>query len=160
MQGIITVDRMKSAEHKSAENGISYLRLMENAGCAAAVSIQKKIDIRGRYCTVIAGKGNNGGDAFVVARKLFENEALVSVILASDLPSTEESREMLDRLLRLGVEVIPYDPANKAAIRKIDAADLIVDGIFGTGFHGEIDPSLLPLFQQINHGKSLLFLRL
>ncbi|MBQ1237463.1 MAG: NAD(P)H-hydrate dehydratase [Oscillospiraceae bacterium] len=157
MQGIITVDRMKSAEHKSAENGISYLRLMENAGCAAAVSIQKKIDIRGRYCTVIAGKGNNGGDAFVVARKLFENEALVSVILASDLPSTEESREMLDRLLRLGVEVIPYDPANKAAIRKIDAADLIVDGIFGTGFHGEIDPSLLPLFRQINHCVAAVF---
>ena len=148
---------MKELEQNSARLGIGYLRLMENAGSAAAVSICSKIDVRGRHCAVVAGKGNNGGDAFVVARKLFEREALVCVILANDLPATEESRENLDRLLRLGVEVIPYDPENPAAVRKIDTADLIVDGIFGTGFSGEIPMSMAGLFDRINHSIAAVF---
>lgn len=83
---------------------------------------------------MIAGKGNNGGDAFVVARKLFEHEGIVSVILASELPTTPQSKEMLDQLLRLGIEVLPFGSDETAAARKIAAADLIVDGIFGTRF--------------------------
>lgn len=134
MTGIVSVQQMKEIEKACNDMGIDYLRLMENAGSAAAAFIRKKADIRGRNCVVIAGKGNNGGDAFVVARKLFEHEGIVSVILASELPTTPQSKEMLDQLLRLGIEVLPFGSDETAAARKIAAADLIVDGIFGTRF--------------------------
>lgn len=157
MTGIVTVQRMKEIEKASNDAGIDYLRLMENAGSAAAAFIRKKADIRGRNCVVIAGKGNNGGDAFVVARKLFEREGIVSVILASSLPTTPESKEMLDQLLRLGVEVLPFGSDEKTVAQKIAVADLIVDGIFGTGFCGEIPADLRPLFEQINQAVSAIF---
>ena len=157
MTGIVTVQRMKEIEKASNDAGIDYLRLMENAGSAAAAFIRKKADIRGRNCVVIAGKGNNGGDAFVVARKLFEREGIVSVILASSLPTTPESKEMLDQLLRLGVEVLPFGSDETTVAQKIAAADLIVDGIFGTGFRGEIPADLRPLFEQINQAVSAIF---
>ena len=48
MTGIVTVQRMKEIEKASNDAGIDYLRLMENAGSAAAAFIRKKADIRGR----------------------------------------------------------------------------------------------------------------
>lgn len=99
----------------------------------------------------------NGGDAFVVARKLFEREGIISVILASSLPTTPESKEMLDQLLRLGVEVLPFGSDETTVAQKIAVADLIVDGIFGTGFCGEIPADLRPLFEQINQAVSAIF---
>ena len=157
MTGIVSVQQMKEIEKACNDMGIDYLRLMENAGSAAAAFIRKKADIRGRNCVVIAGKGNNGGDAFVVARKLFEHEGIVSVILASELPTTPQSKEMLDQLLRLGIEVLPFGSDETAAARKIAAADLIVDGIFGTGFHGEIPVDLRALFAQVNQAVAAVF---
>ncbi|MDD3192275.1 MAG: NAD(P)H-hydrate dehydratase [Oscillospiraceae bacterium] len=157
MTGIVTVDRMKEIEKASNNAGINDFRLMENAGSAAAALIRKKADVRGRSCVIIAGKGNNGGDAFVVARKLFENEGVVSVILANELPITEESKEMLDQLLRMGIEVLPFGSNEILAAKKIAAADLIVDGIFGTGFHGEIPDGMKPLFEQINQAVAAVF---
>ena len=157
MTGIVTVKRMKEIENASNQAGIDFMRLMENAGSAAAALIRKKVDVRGRNCVVVAGKGNNGGDAFVVARKLIEADCLVSVVLADELPATEESREMLDQLLRLGVEVLSFTSDEGPAAQKIAGADLIVDGIFGTGFHGEIPATVRPLFDRINHAVAAIF---
>ncbi|MDD5920982.1 MAG: NAD(P)H-hydrate dehydratase [Oscillospiraceae bacterium] len=158
MTGIVTVQRMKEIEKASNDAGIDYLRLMENAGSAAAAFICKKADIRGRNCVIVAGKGNNGGDAFVVARKLLEREGNVSVLLADGLPTTDQSKEMLDQLFRLGMEVIPFGPdKEEMSAQKIASADLIVDGIFGTGFHGEIPQEQKPLFAQINQAVAAVF---
>lgn len=157
MKEVVTVDRMRQIEKASDEAGIDYLRLMENAGSAAAAFIRKKADVRGRNCVIVAGKGNNGGDAFVVARKLFEHAGTLSVILADGLPNTGQSKEMLNRLLQMGIEVLPFGMDQTLAEQKIAAADLIVDGIFGTGFHGEISVDLQPLFEQINHAVAAVF---
>ena len=58
MTGIVSVQQMKEIEKACNDMGIDYLRLMENAGSAAAAFIRKKADIRGRNCVVIAGKGH------------------------------------------------------------------------------------------------------
>ena len=113
MKEIVTVDRMYKIEEASDEAGMSYLRLMENAGSAAAAFIRKRVDVRGRNCVIVAGKGNNGGDAFVVARKLLEHVGNLSVILADGLPNTGQSKEMLNRLLQLGAEVLPFGTDQK-----------------------------------------------
>ena len=66
MKEVVTVDRMRQIEKASDEAGIDYLRLMENAGSAAAAFIRKKADVRGRNCVIVAGKGNNGDRKSVV----------------------------------------------------------------------------------------------
>ena len=70
---IVTSKQMKQIEQNSIQYQMSYLRLMENAGCAAAQFIAQTLhDVNGLNCVVFSGKGNNGGDGFVVARKLSE----------------------------------------------------------------------------------------
>ena len=69
---------MKLAEKCSDELGINYTRLMENAGSAAAAFIRRTFDLTGRRCAVVCGSGNNGGDGFVVARKLDREEPFVA----------------------------------------------------------------------------------
>lgn len=157
MVGIVTAKRMKEIENKANDLGVSFLQLMENAGSAAAASICRKIDVQGRNCVIVVGKGNNGGDALVVARKLFESGANVSILLADDLPGTEESKKMMDRVLRIGIEVLSSEANEEQAARRMEQAELVVDGVFGTGFHGELPSGMRPLFQRINKSVCAVF---
>ena len=84
---IVTSKQMKQIEQNSIQYQMSYLRLMENAGCAAARFILETLRaVSGLNCVVFCGKGNNGGDGFVVARKLSEQGANVTVVLADGEP--------------------------------------------------------------------------
>ena len=75
MMKILPSNEIREIEYKADQSGISYLRLMENAGSACAKAIRKKFDKTAkRNVTIICGKGKNGGDGFVIARKLAENE--------------------------------------------------------------------------------------
>ena len=70
---VFTSLQIKNIEDATVLRGISKLRLMENAGSAAARVIREKFDITSKKIVVVSGCGNNGGDGFVVARKLYEN---------------------------------------------------------------------------------------
>ena len=83
---IISVAQMKAAECYAIEHGISALRLMENAGTAAAgiiAEIVLEAFAQKTVCAVVCGAGNNGGDGFVVARRLHEAGHTVTVVLAA-----------------------------------------------------------------------------
>ena len=69
---IVTAEQMKTIEANSTEYALSMERLMENAGSAAAIAIRQITDVEGRFVTIFCGRGNNGGDGFVVARRLHE----------------------------------------------------------------------------------------
>ena len=82
---IVTSKQMKQIEQNSIQYQMSYLRLMENAGCAAANFILQTLhDVSDLNCIVFCGKGNNGGDGFVVARKLAEQGAAVTIVLTEE----------------------------------------------------------------------------
>ena len=70
---ILTSSQMFSAEQAQVNRGMSFTRLMENAGSACAKEIRERFasleQSRGLVC-VLCGKGKNGGDGFVIARKL------------------------------------------------------------------------------------------
>ena len=145
------VGEMKLAEKYSNDIGINYMRLMENAGSAAAAFIRRTFDIDGRRCAVICGSGNNGGDGFVVARRLSENGAKVAVILSGEEPKTQCAANMMEMLANTGVPVIRWNgEKHAAALSVICASDIIVDAVFGTGFHGEPDASTAELFDAVN----------
>ena len=116
------VGEMKLAEKYSNDIGINYMRLMENAGSAAAAFIRRTFDIDGRRCAVICGSGNNGGDGFVVARRLSENGAKVAVILSGEEPKTQCAANMMDMLANTGVPVIRWNGEKRASALSVIGA--------------------------------------
>ena len=95
---VLSVESMRKLEQAAVDGGLSYLRLMENAGSAAARIIRSTYAMGGRRVAVLCGNGNNGGDGFVIARKLAEEGALVSAVLMCGAPTTPQAKETLSRL--------------------------------------------------------------
>jgi len=138
-------------EQTANDSGISYSRLMENAGSACAKIIRDRFEDSGfKNAVIVCGKGKNGGDGFVIARKLFENGYRVSVLLAHGLPSAENAVEMFRRAKDLGVNIEMYDETNENHNAMLAKADIVVDCIFGTGFRGEADEKTARLFERIS----------
>ena len=88
---ILTAQAIRNIEAKAVERGTGYRQLMENAGTAAAQLIWEAYPKAGGPVVVLCGKGNNGGDGFVVARRLCQKGARVSVVLAGGPPKTEDA---------------------------------------------------------------------
>ena len=78
---IVTAAQMKEIEQAGDAHGLPYPQMMENAGLAAYAELQKQFPHPGRLL-VVCGKGNNGGDGFVIARAAAKDGWNVTVLLA------------------------------------------------------------------------------
>ncbi len=147
---VLTVENVKKVEAYANESGISYLQLMENAGSYCARIIRKTFEkTNKRNVLIVCGKGKNGGDGFVIARKLYEHNYNVTVMMAMGLPSDDISSEMLSRVRALNIPVVYYEE-NGTTDSYFNNAQLVIDCIFGVGFHGKADPKTQSLFLRIN----------
>lgn len=157
---LLTSIEMQQVEQYTAKYGLSYQRMMENAGAACARNIRSVIDkegITGKKIVVVCGKGNNGGDGFVIARKFVENGYNVCVLLASGYPNSAEATYMYKLVLDLSVPTIWYDADRLKALQTIKNADIIVDAVFGFSFYGNISDELRILFNEISSAKGVKF---
>src|SRR5580693_2244488 len=81
---IVSAEEMRAIDRSTSERfGVSSLTLMENAGVAVADHVLAQHAAAGRI-VVFCGKGNNGGDGFVAARRLHQRGKKVQVILLAD----------------------------------------------------------------------------
>ena len=132
---IFTIPQMKKAERLSDEMGVTYQRLMENAGCAAAAYIRKRLrSIVGKNFMIFCGSGNNGGDGFVVTRKLFEEGANVIVVLCGGTPRTDEAKYMYNCILEAGITILDWQTDQKKIDEFIGGADIIIDALLARAF--------------------------
>lgn len=119
--------------------GITTSRLMENAGLRIAEFIRQ--ETAEKHITVYAGKGNNGGDALVAARRLHLWNYKVEVVLASnDLDGIRE--EELEILENLGVEINQKSSQNNYS--------LALDGLLGYSISGDPKPPYDSIAEEIN----------
>lgn len=135
-----TPSQMREIEKTAVAKGSSYLELMENAGASASdfiLKYRKDNKISGKV-SVICGKGNNGGDGYVIARNLHNAGVGVSVLMMSDSAGTDISAKELGRLFELGVSVFMLSDSKEKILDEIYGSALIIDAVFGTGFHGEL----------------------
>ena len=142
---IVTPKQMKVAEAMTDKNGVSYLELMENAGAAAAAEIIKRLDVNGKKAIVLCGKGNNGGDGYVIARHLADKGAFVTVALAAEKPQTGIAFDEYNRIC--GNKSIKIQPLSDT---ELQGCDIIADAVFGTGFHGELPDDIKKAFGEIS----------
>ncbi len=150
---VVTSNQMYQAECNAVNRGISFYQLMENAGCACAAIIKKQFRIdksNPKKVLIICGKGKNGGDGFVIARKMWEYGCDVTVMLACGEPKASDSINMFSLAETTGIDIIRYN--NNLTLLKtyIENADIIVEAVFGTGFSGSLDHSLSVLAQAVN----------
>ncbi len=150
---ILTTLQMKMAESEANKNGTSYLRLMENAGSACARAIREEYEVtedKPKKITVVCGRGNNGGDGYVIARKFSEMGCQVSVIMAGGTPITEHAKEMFSRVEQMPVNMITFDTNKSSALDALLKADIIVEAVFGIGLTRDVTDIYAELFRYIN----------
>lgn len=133
MAKTVTAAEMKERERAANEAGLLYIQMMENAGRAAYAELKRRVPAL-RRLLIVAGKGNNGGDGFVMARVAAKEGVQVRVLLAEGEPKTADAKTNLARLGETAAEVVC--DTEQAAF----GADAVVDALYGTGFHGELRP--------------------
>jgi len=132
----VTCGQIKILERRADEAGLSYYQMMENAGSRAAEFILNMMSIDSAF--VFCGKGNNGGDGFVVARLLAETGCKVTVILVDGQPVTDDSIANFELLKNLPVRILDMKVNDRALMELKGVPDIIVDAIYGTGFRGKL----------------------
>jgi NAD(P)H-hydrate epimerase len=134
----ITVKQMMQIEENGHQMGFFRKLMMENAGAATARHIvEHHPDLTLKKITIFAGLGNNGGDAFVVARHLaaFDGKPTVILLGHPDKIKTEEARSNWKILEKMNsVDLVLASDAAEI----VTDAQVIVDGILGTGISGKI----------------------
>lgn len=145
----ITVKQMMQIEENGHQMGFLRKFMMENAGASAVRRlIEKTDDISSKKVLIFAGLGNNGGDAFVIARHLVGHDANVIVVLLGNPEKikTEEGRWNWQLLQKMkSIKLITGEKPNYDS-----DADIIVDGILGTGITGDIREPYASAMQFIN----------
>jgi NAD(P)H-hydrate epimerase len=133
------------------EYGIPGLVLMENAGRGVADRLAL-LGITGPVA-ICCGKGNNGGDGFVIARHLDLSGYAVRVLLCGDPAELQGDAAVNFRIIqRSGLPIAFFGPRHDAARweEALAGTSWIVDALLGTGSHGEPRPPLDAVIDQIN----------
>lgn len=134
--------------------GIPGIVLMENAALKVAEEAEKMLkSIKGRRILLVAGKGNNGGDAFAAARHLFNKGADVAIYIAAKASDISGDAAInLNILQMMKIKTVELTEKGQIATfyNEVDRAELIIDGIFGTGFKGTINGLIKDIVEYVN----------
>ncbi|MFB0524843.1 MAG: NAD(P)H-hydrate epimerase, partial [Phycisphaerae bacterium] len=130
--------------------------LMENAGRSCAELIKDKLaGVAEPVVCIFCGTGNNGGDGYVIARHLLNSGFKVIVVICGDRNKIKgDAKINLDILERLGQPIEQLNLDDGDIPRRIkafaDGADMLVDGLFGTGLSGQLSDEYKQLIESIN----------
>jgi hydroxyethylthiazole kinase-like uncharacterized protein yjeF len=152
------VSEMRALDRTAVEKfGIAEELLMENAGQAAYFVLLKEFGIKGKTFLVFCGVGNNGGDGFVVARKIHSDGGAVRVFLLGDRSKFKGPAKInLDIVSRLPIEVRRIESI-EALKTDVAHCDAVVDAILGTGITRDVDGLYRDVIEWINEsGKTVL----
>jgi ADP-dependent NAD(P)H-hydrate dehydratase / NAD(P)H-hydrate epimerase len=132
---IVSAAEMREIDRITSEHfGVPSLTLMENAGTAVAEFVLSRYP-NARTVAVICGKGNNGGDGFVAARKLREAGREVRTVLLADRADLHgDAAEMFAKLPLSPVFVLGLEDLKSENVQAAFHSDIVLDSILGTGF--------------------------
>jgi NAD(P)H-hydrate epimerase len=140
---VATAEQMQELDRKAIEAyRIPGIVLMENAGRGATEVISNTFpDLQKMKIAIVAGKGNNGGDGFVIARYLLNRRISVKVYLLADskgLRGDAETNFQIFQRMKGEVISIPSSKDYQKMKKELEKFDLLIDAIFGTGLDAEV----------------------
>jgi ADP-dependent NAD(P)H-hydrate dehydratase / NAD(P)H-hydrate epimerase len=152
---VLNAAQMREADRRTIEDiGIPSLVLMENAGRQVVAAMEAiHTDLSERQVAVLCGRGNNGGDGFVVARTLVQRGVDVSVFLIGRVSDVRgDARTNLEVLGHLGITVIEIADSQAWELHLSEVRDctLIVDAIFGTGLNAPVSGLIESVITDVN----------
>ena len=118
---ILTARDMRLVEAAAVAGGLDYPRLMENAGSAAGRMIRSRYEVRGRKVSVLCGK-----------------------------PATSDAADMYARAVGIGAAQCNLETEPYVAMTAVREAEMLVDAVYGIGFHGRLPDALRPVFRLAN----------
>ncbi len=154
---ILNAEQMREADRRTIEDiGIASLVLMENAGRQVVAAIEALYpDLGERRVAIVCGKGNNGGDGFVVARTLQQRGVDVSVFVIGKVTEIKgDARVNLEILGRIGQNVVEVadETAWELHGAEITGHDLIIDAMFGIGLSAPLTGFYETVVADLNEG--------
>lgn len=145
---VLSANQMREVDRLTIESGIPGLILMENAGSRVVDFLLETFAPLSKHnIVVICGKGNNGGDGFVIARQLFSRRLCPSVIaveLFDPETLTGDARENRRMLKASGC------PIFREISNELSLSTLVVDAVLGTGLTGPAKGPALDAIRAIN----------
>jgi NAD(P)H-hydrate epimerase len=152
---VLNAAQMREADRRTVDDiGIPSLVLMENAGRQAVAAMEAMYsDLTERQVAVLCGRGNNGGDGFVIARTLAQRGVDVSVFLIGRVADVRgDARINLEILGRLGLSVVEVADSQAWELHFSEVSDctLIVDAIFGTGLNAPVSGFIESVITDVN----------
>ena len=141
---------IRKLDSETIASGVPGELLMERAGYGAYKFLKNVAIPNAERFLIFAGKGNNAGDAFVIARYLLQAGKFVEMICFADYSDYQgDAAQNLQKLLKLSPRISVI--RDEKEINSFDwHGDVIVDGILGTGICGEVKGIFLPAIQKIN----------
>ena len=146
---VLTGAEMREIDRRTIESGIPGLILMENAGIRFVDVLRETFALSKERVLVVCGKGNNGGDGFVIARQLFVLRlcSQLSVLELFDPESLSgDAKANRQMLIASGCPILRTLPSDS------NLATLVIDAILGTGLTGPAKGPALEAIRLINHG--------
>ena len=155
---VSSVSEMRALDRTAIEEfGIVAELLMENAGQAVYYVISKEFGVKGKSFVIFCGLGNNGGDGFVIARKIHSSGGAVKVFVLGDPSKFKGAAKInLDIVSRLPVEV-RWIESIEAVKTKVAHCDGIVDAILGTGLTRDVAGLYRDVIELINESGKTVF---
>lgn len=158
MNKSLTREEMRELDRKAIEEyKIPGIILMENAGRNVAEEVIKIVENhKETKVAILCGKGNNGGDGFVVARHLHNHSISLNVFLAAkifDILKDDDAGTNLQILLNMKIpieEILNINDVN-STLRELNNYNILVDALFGTGLAGEVREPFKTLIQGVNN---------
>mgnify|MGYP000203409668 CR=1 FL=1 len=155
---LVTVAEMRAIEQEADTNGLSYAKMMENAGHGLAEEIEALAyagQDEDREVLALVGPGNNGGDALVALTRLAADGWRARAYLVK---RQAEGDELVERFKKEGGEILSAekDADFTQLTAFIETADVVVDGVLGTGIKLPLKPEIARVLEAANQAISSL----
>lgn len=155
---VVTARQMQQIDQEAINNyGIPGIILMENAGLQVVREIEEHFSpLTTKRVAIIAGRGNNGGDGFVIARHLYNRSSKVKIYLLGKRDQVRgDARVNLDIIAKMGLGIREVLALNQ--LDDLGSFDLLVDAIFGTGLTSAAEGLYQEIISAMNNaGKTII----
>jgi ADP-dependent NAD(P)H-hydrate dehydratase / NAD(P)H-hydrate epimerase len=143
---LVTVSQMQSIEKEADANGLTYDQMMQNAGQGLADIIldlfagEEELEAVG-----LVGSGNNGGDTLVALTALVKEGWKARAYLVK-----RKKDDLVKKFVEAGGEVLSGDKAFEQLAESIETADILLDGVLGTGIKLPLKKDVAELLAEVN----------
>jgi NAD(P)H-hydrate epimerase len=158
---VVKAEEMQEIDRKTIEElGVPGAVLMENAGVGCVEEIERfaeNIGMTRKDVTIFCGKGNNGGDGFVIARHLFNRGWKPKIFLVGEKKALSGDADLNCKICEsYGLNVVELTEDNFLLV-DFEDTDLIIDAIFGTGIKGAVRGFAQEVIKKINQSEIPVF---